>query len=157
LARLYASQLERASGKRDELDRIYFEELVKQHDDGGALLGARRADGAVRLSSRTPGQVVFAAAVEERRRLIAGRESAAGPPPFGARLPPGRYLGPFVDAAGREVRFPLTVAAGKLAEVAIDLEAGGGPGPEEVLVPGGPAQVTGDGPGSLRTVDVPAF
>src|SRR5262249_4874309 len=156
LARIYLAKLEDAGRRQDELDRIYFEELVKQYDDG-TLLGATRAEGSLRLSSRPDGRVTVAALEEVARRLVAGREQLCGATPLAARLPPGRYAGIFVDGAGHTARFPLDVPAGKTAELALDLEAAGGPAEGEGLVPGGSALLGSDDGGGLPTVDLPGL
>lgn len=68
LARLYRAQLERAEERREELDRIYFEELVKHYDDG-SVVSAMRAEG--RLLLDVPGgATVRVAAIEEIDRRM---------------------------------------------------------------------------------------
>src|SRR5262249_61888549 len=71
LARIYLARLEEAGRRQDELDRIYFEELVKQYDDG-TLLGATRAEGPPRLSRPPAGPVTVVSLEGMGRRLGPG-------------------------------------------------------------------------------------
>jgi serine/threonine-protein kinase len=157
LARLYRAQLERAEHRRDELDRVYFEELVKQYDDG-TVVGAMRADGELAVQSRPAGAVTVATLEEQDRRLVAARPQEVGVTPLAVPLLPGHYQGTLV-AGERTVRFPLLVRSGRRTEVVVDLEAGGGPDGDEVLVPGGPARLGGDGDGdsAAESVEVAPF
>src|SRR5262249_52942291 len=155
LARLYSAQLERAEERRDELDRIYFEELVKQYDDG-TVVGAMRAEGTLALTSRPAGAVTVAGLEELARRLVVTRPQELGSTPLEVPLPPGRYQGTLV-AGDRTVRFPLLVRPGRRVELVVDLEARGGPDADEVLVSGGPALLGGDGQSAPAPVDVGPF
>jgi serine/threonine-protein kinase len=158
LARLYRAQLERAEERREELDRIYFEELVKYYDDG-TVLSAMRAEGRLELEVRPPASVTLFAIEEVDRRLQEVRPQSLGISPAGGTvsvpLPPGRHV-ITVSVDAQVVRLPLLVRAGRTMHAAIDLESGR-PEANEVLVPAGPALLDADGGGGLVEVDVPAF
>jgi serine/threonine-protein kinase len=156
LARLYQAQLENAARRRDELDRLYFEELVKQYDDG-AIQGSLRAEGTLVVGSAVPGVLRVVTVEEHGHRLVPGREVVAGATPVTARLAPGRYQASFLDAAGRSVRFPLEVPAGRALELALDVADRDAPDAGEVLVPAGPALLGDESDGGLRRLEVAAF
>jgi eukaryotic-like serine/threonine-protein kinase len=154
LVRLYRAQLERAEERREELDRIYFEELVKQYDDGIVASGLR-AEGRLQLDASSAAEVAILAVEEVDRRLQATREIARGRTPLSVALPPGRHLA--VLTAGQIVaRVPLRVRPGRASRIDVDAAALAD-APGEVLVPAGPALLGDDaGVGPLE-IEVPAF
>lgn len=144
LAQLYAIEVERARARRDELNRIYFEELVKQYSDGSAALA--RADGILRVRCEDGvGTVLLYEQEEQDRRLVPVRERRLGTTPLEVRLPPGHYL----LRVGREptrplVQCPVSVAPSRDTVVEIDLAACDGVGPHERYVPAGIALLGGN-------------
>ncbi len=154
LTRLYRAQLERAEERREELDRIYFEELVKQYDDG-SVLSEMRAEGRLELEARPPGTVTIGAAVEVDRRLQVAKTTPLGETPLSVALAPGRHIAT-VTAGGHVVRVPLRVRPGRAVHVLVDAE-GAAPGPDELLVAAGPALLGGDAQEGPLEVDVAAF
>jgi formylglycine-generating enzyme required for sulfatase activity len=152
LARLYRAQMVRAEERREELDRIYFEELVKQYDDG-TVLASMRAEGRLVVTARPDAGVHLAAVEEIGRRLQPLPAVGLGPTPLEVPLPPGRHVATLEHAGAAPVRVPFLVRPGRTVRIEVDLESSR-PGPDEVLIAGGPALLGGDG-GSLVEVDVP--
>jgi serine/threonine-protein kinase len=162
LVRLYAAELERAERRRDERDRVYFEGLVRQYDDGGSHRAA--AGGALLTVDVGEGEAGGGAGrlEEQNRRIEPVGHRALGPAPL-RELPlgPGSYLVSLDFPGLPPVRFPLVAKGGGQLRVFADAQALAGQPPDEVLVPGGPAMLGGDegapGGGQMREVDVPSF
>ena len=164
LADLYVSELDRAQERRDEHSRIYFEELVKQYDDGDARERALREG---MLSLRCTGgsaDVTLAALAEHERRLVHTRERALGAAPIVRQaLPPGSYLA-VVTAPGASastdarIAVPLLVRPSVERVVEVDLARVRSAGPGEIYVAAGPA-LLGDRDGGAEPceLDVDAF
>jgi eukaryotic-like serine/threonine-protein kinase len=142
LGDLYAAELARAEERRDEQDRIYFDDLVRQH---AAVSGDdARHEGTVRVT-RGGARAIELSTLEERdRRLVptARREIDAAIGEI--RLAPGRYLVRAITAGGRDVRVPLFVRAGRETQVDLGVMSGLELDADEVFVPGGPALLGGD-------------
>jgi serine/threonine-protein kinase len=159
LVRLYGAELERAERRRDERDRIYFEGLVRQYDDGG---GHRAAAGSALITVEVSGEAVVSLArlEEQNRRIEAGGARTLPLPMREFPLDPGSYLVTLEVAGAAPVRFPIVAKGGGRVSVFADAQALAAPD-GEVLVPGGPALLGGDegapGGGQLREVEVPAF
>jgi serine/threonine-protein kinase len=126
---------------RDELDQLYFEQLVRQHDDGTYV---DRADGG-RLSVQVrPGVALSLRAMREQERCLVIAEErplpAATPGPdverIEARIPAGRYLLEAREGAAA-ARYPFGLRPG--AEVRIEVGALAEAGADEAYVPAGPA------------------
>lgn len=160
LGRLYRAELDRAEDRRDDFDRVYFGDLVRQYDDA-LFAEAVRGEGALSVTSHPLGAFCTLATLEERdRRLIPVREEALGRTPVArVTLAPGRYLLKLrLDGSG-EVKYPLLVRSGREVKIDIDLGPARDLAEGEVFVPGGPALLGGEGAldGELRQVDVPPF
>ncbi len=151
---LYAAELARAEERGDDFDRVWFEALVRQTDDGAGdthlAQGTLRVEGgAARLSL---------AALEERdRRLVPADARDLGRAPTVTSLAPGRYV--ISDYSGAApVRYPVSIRTGGEARVRVVPPSSIALEPDEVLVPGGPARLGGDGAeGDLREIDVATF
>jgi serine/threonine-protein kinase len=157
LARLYWTELERALDRRDEFDRLYFEELVKQYDDGTIAREMRR-EGLLKVTIRPPEAMVMLHSLMERdRRLVVSKAQRISEE---TTLAPGSYV-VVVSGGGRTVHYPLLMRAGRDHRGVIDLEEAADLRPGEILVPGGPALLGGDstniGSRGLRAVEVPSF
>ncbi len=145
LAALYATEVKRARQRRDEINRIYFEELVKQYADGSPSAPSR-SDGLLRVTCGAAGAGVVASEYEEQdRRLIPVRSRPLGPAPLETRLPSGVYLLQ-VNGAGEApaIRFPVAIAPDGEVSIEIDGDALRSLPPGEVYVPGGAALLGGD-------------
>jgi serine/threonine-protein kinase len=149
LVRLYASELKRAEQRGHERDRIYFEGLVTQYDDGSF---ARAAAGTGSLSiecSPAEAQIELSRSEEQNRRLVPmGSKTLAGRPLRDLTLGMGSYLVTIRAPGVRTVRFPIVIKGGERVELHADLTALGDQGRDEILVAGGPA-ILGGGDGVL--------
>jgi serine/threonine-protein kinase len=159
LARLYASELRRAEERRDEHDRVYFQELVNQYDDG-RITESARGGGTLSVESTGGDVVVALARLEERdRRLVALARTVLGPAPLAeVPLAQGSYVVTLSASGGRTLRFPVLVKARAPIRITTDLAALDPDVPGELLIPGGPTLLGGaEGGGELRTVGVASF
>lgn len=161
LARLYWTQMERAQDRRDELDRVYFEELVKQVDDG-TLLKAMSSAGSVTFLCRPQATDVSVGYLDERdRKLVVAREVPLPAPPIERHLlPAGSYLALLHAPSAPVTRVSFLIRAGQDSRLVIDWTHTGHPEPGEIFVPAGRALLGGDESSSdkqLREVEVPAF
>jgi serine/threonine-protein kinase len=165
LARLYHDQMQRAQERRDELERIFFEELVRQHDDG-QLAATVMGEGTFSVNAPPRGALVRLAALEEReRRLVPTRPRALGHTPVrDVRLPPGSYVATLEREDGVSLAIPLLVRGGQRVALNVDLRAAADREPGECYIPAGPALlgVRGEDPSStesraLREVVLPAY
>jgi formylglycine-generating enzyme required for sulfatase activity len=163
LVRLYSSELKRAELRRHERDRIYFEGLVNQYDDGSF---ARAAAGSGSLTVECEGGVadVMLSRLEEqgRRLLPLGTRSLGRTPLPAVPLVLGTYLvTASAPALRRPVRFPIVIKGGSQLRISLDLRALADQDEDEVLVPGGLAMLGGDdgtpGGPQIREVQVETF
>ncbi len=154
LARLYADQVERARERRADLDRMYFEGLLRQHDDDGILVRAGGRPGWVNLDLTGDVDEVIMATLEERdRQLVPGlqrrlRRNALEAVPAA----PGSYA-MMIKAGGRRLLVPVLVRGDRETHVTIDLEASGLPAEDESFVAGGLATL-GDPQLGMAHVDL---
>jgi eukaryotic-like serine/threonine-protein kinase len=161
LAALFALEVERARLRRDELNRVYFEELVKQFADGDGT-GARH-EATLRVELEGASSAVTAFELEEQgRRIALVRPRPLGRAPVEVRLSPGSYVVALdgEDEPGR-TSWPVLLSLGQTASVSLSGPALASLRPHERYVPGGPALLGGDesspwGP-ELMPIDVPAF
>ncbi len=121
LARLYWAEYERARRRHDDLDRIHFERLVEQYDDG-ALLNAEDRNGRLVVTCDEPGaSLTLFSFREDQRRLVrdtaTSLDSGKGE---STPLAPGSYV---VEAtcAERSACFAINVRAS--AETKLDVTA----------------------------------
>jgi eukaryotic-like serine/threonine-protein kinase len=162
LARLYYDQMQRAQERRDELERIFFEELVKQFDDG-ALAATVLGEGSLSLNAPPRGASVKLALLEEReRRLQPVKARVLGRTPVvDVKLTPGSYVATLAREDGIVVTLPLLIRGGQRVSLSVDVSAAGDREAGEIYIPGGPALLGGEDSSpsgrSLREVHVPAF
>jgi eukaryotic-like serine/threonine-protein kinase len=160
LAALYALEVERARERRDALNRIYFEELVKQYSDNAPLW--LRPEGLVRVRCLGgEGSVAVSEYHEDDRRMVPVRERLLGSTPIDVRMAAGSHLLRVGRDGGRQITLPLFVTSSGEQQIDVDLEVVDSLLPGEIYVPGGPALLGGDelSPwgADLCTVDVPPF
>lgn len=146
LARLYFTELQRAQERRDEFNRVYFEELVRQYDDG-EIAKLFHEGGSLRIEVRGERAHAQVYSYEEReRRLIPVRPREIGEAPLEkVPLEPGSYLLELKGVqSGRAVRCPIFIRAARHQRVEIDYTVAATLEHDEVYVPGGPALLGGD-------------
>jgi serine/threonine-protein kinase len=162
LARLYSSELERAERRRDERDRVYFEGLVRQYEDGSASR-AGGGGGLLTVECSVGEAAVWLARLEEQNRRIepVGGKSVGATPLREIPLGLGSYLVTMAVPGAPPVRFPVVVKGGGHVRLFVDPRALAGQPVDEVLVPGGPALLGGDqgqpGGGQVHEVPVASF
>ncbi len=157
LARLYWIELQRARDRRDELEQIYFADLVQHYDDGTY---SDRIDADGRVSVRTGGaldSVSVAAYTERERRLVPLQAAVIGSMEAfnGFHLRPGSYL-LSGESHGRSARYPLHIEPGHAYDIDVDVSPLATLADHELLVPAGRALIGGD-ESELRTVELDAF
>jgi eukaryotic-like serine/threonine-protein kinase len=144
LARLYWRELERAVERHDEYDRVFFEGLVNQYDDGTFAERLRRQSSAIFESTPPGAEVILTLLAEEGRRLGPASSRSLGATPLTVTaLDPGSYIVEMSRPGTPPARAPLLVRAGHAARAAIDLAAAARVRHGEVFVPGGSALLGG--------------
>jgi serine/threonine-protein kinase len=162
LARLYWAELKRAQEARDELDQLYFEQLVKQHDDGHTL-AAMSGDGRLVVASPPNVEITLRASREKGRRLVPTDVVQLRQLGEDARLlPAGSYLLEASRAGGQgAVRYPVSIRPGGERRVVVNVELLVGLASDEVVVPGGAALIGDSNPlidaVEPREVDIGTF
>jgi serine/threonine-protein kinase len=162
LVRLYASELKRAEQRRDDRDRVYFEGLVFQYDDG-TFARATSGGGSLTVECSAGRAEVEISLIEEqdRRLLPLGTQALGTTPVAESPLAPGNYLATVRAPGLAPVRFPIMVRGGDRLRLSVDPRGLAGQLPDEVLVPGGPALIGGDedarGGRQMREVQVASF
>ncbi|MCX5745468.1 MAG: bifunctional serine/threonine-protein kinase/formylglycine-generating enzyme family protein [Proteobacteria bacterium] len=161
LARLYDSELRLARKRGDMLHEIANEQLLREVDDGEFERELQRAGTLTLVIDPQAIRVTLARLVESDRRLVEfGAEVIAGPTHDRA-LSSGRYVvSATFDDGHRPVVWPVRIEPGANSEVSITLPSRD-LGPDEVVIPGGPARLGGDpfcsDGDEPFVVDVPAF
>jgi formylglycine-generating enzyme required for sulfatase activity len=161
LAQLYYSELKLARRRGDALAEIAFEQLLREVDDG-ELAHELSRDGKLELAIAADAtRVTLAKLVDRDRRSVeASVEVIAARPSHTKPLPAGRYIVGATFGEHQSVAWPVDLAPGATARIDVQLAARD-LGPDEVLVPAGPARLGGD-PLSTETeetliLDVPGF
>lgn len=160
LARLYADRVERARERRAELDRLYFERLVRQYDDDGILVRGGGRPGWLHLEIIGDVEDITLAPIEERDRQLVGgtgrrlRRSALDAVPAAA----GSYL-LTLSVSGHRLQVPIVVRGDRETHLLVDLTGDGAPREDEVYIPAGAAALGHDLGGNVELADiyVPAF
>ena len=161
LARLYWSELQRARQRGDSLDQIAYEQLLREVDDGTFVRELQR-DGVLEIAiGEHAGTVTLAPLVENNRLLLPGTPETLGERPVARRsLAAGRYVVTATHGAMR-AHWPITLAPGAHCSIEVAPPAACALGDDEVVVPGGRAQLGGDSLASEAeetiTADVPTF
>jgi len=136
LARMFWSELERARRDRNAFEQIYFEQLLRQHDDGTHVAELAR-QGRLLIERRCEATLTLVTLREQHRRLVEVAREVLAPGPGDTRaLAPGSYV---VEVAIKECSclHPLLVRGGQ--DVTLRVESPPlGADPSEVLIPGGP-------------------
>ncbi|MCC7381119.1 MAG: SUMF1/EgtB/PvdO family nonheme iron enzyme [Deltaproteobacteria bacterium] len=158
LAQLYRKELERAEARHDEFNRIYFEGMLRNHEDAATEATERRST----LTLEGPKEVLARIAPLElhNRRLISSSESSLGTLPVRRQaLPPGRYLVTLTQPGRSPIRLPFQLRDGQDLELAPDFPSAADESSEDLLVSGGEAILGGDGTelGETRGVFLPSF
>ena len=145
LAVLYATEVRRALERRDELNRIYFEELVKQYSDGSPTLLGRDEGVLLRVTSVEGTLDLFLSVYEEQdRRLVPVQERPLGCTPVEAKLRPGSYLLHVGHPGTARHCYPIQVPPDRDTELELDAGVLASLEPGELYVPGGAALLGGD-------------
>jgi serine/threonine-protein kinase len=145
LAELFWTRAEQAEADRDEPERVYYESLVREYDDG-RFAPMLTADATLSLTSDPPGaEVTLLRWTEEDRVLRLQLFAQVGTTPVGAvGIAPGNILA-VVEAPGkRAVRAPLAARRGVGVRLAVRLRNDDEIGEGFVFVPGGPFTMGGD-------------
>jgi serine/threonine-protein kinase len=145
LADLFWTRVERAENERNEPERIYYETLVREYDDG-TYTPILTADATIVLSSDPPAaEVVAYRSVEQDRVLVAVRDTLIGRTPVReARLTPGRYVLALRQAGYLETRLPLECRRGTRMELHVRCFEPRAVAAGCVVIPEGPALLGGD-------------
>ncbi len=162
LANLYWGELCRAQERRDDFDRIYFEGMVHQYDDGTYADHLKKA-GSLYVECRPGGaDVVLEHFAEVGRRLQLVREEALGKAP--ARAPvvePGSYVVRLDREGARPVRYPVLMKGGDDTLASVSVVGTRSLGADEIFVPAGAALLGGHETSALgreaQRVEVPSF
>jgi len=145
LADLYWSLARKAEAERREPTRIYYESMVRDHDDGryAALLAA---DARVSIASDPPGAEVVAYRYAEIDRVLRPVDARPlGPTPIReARFAPGSYLFVLRHPGFRDVRYPVRCRRGDHHDGRVTLYTDAEIGADFVHVPGGRVAIGGD-------------
>jgi eukaryotic-like serine/threonine-protein kinase len=144
LAGLYWGERQRAQERRDDFNRVYFEGMVNQYDDGtfAELLGR---EGSLRIDCR-PGlaEVALEHLAEVGRKLVTLRSEPLGTAPVALpSIAPGHYVATLMRPSAARVRYPFVVKQGESADLLIYLDGAADVAEGEVFVAGGPALVGG--------------
>jgi formylglycine-generating enzyme required for sulfatase activity/tRNA A-37 threonylcarbamoyl transferase component Bud32 len=144
LAELYWSRARAAEKEGRDAQRIHYEALVSEHDDGRyqALMTAKAE---LSIVSEPPGATALAYRyVESDRVLVAGSPQLLGACPVRhAELEPGSYL-IVLELAGRRARYPVALARGARHEAKVRLFREAEIGEGFVHVPAGSVTLGGD-------------
>ncbi len=159
LAKLYRVEMQRAAQRRDELDEVYFGELVRQHDDDAP--STQRNHGALTLacgSGRAPVRIGRLENID-RRLVVPADALAIDAPADRLALPSGSYS-ITVSRGDATARFSALLRPGADLRLSFDLRLLDELAPEECFVPAGPALLAleaAQDKNDLAEVDVPAF
>jgi serine/threonine protein kinase/formylglycine-generating enzyme required for sulfatase activity len=162
LARLYWAEMQRAEERRDEFDRIYAEELVRQYDDG--LIAEELSKGGYVSVSCTHGnaEVFLETLGRQERRLVPTKIESLGKTPIAQlSVPRGSHVVILRRDGAADIRCPILVRGGQELVVTVDLDHTAGLAPGETFIPGGPALFADEEAfsswGTLRTVEIDPF
>ncbi|MCC6647907.1 MAG: SUMF1/EgtB/PvdO family nonheme iron enzyme [Polyangiaceae bacterium] len=154
LARLYARELRRAEDRRDNFERVYFGEKLRQIHDG------EEAPARLSIDTHAMEAEVRAYVFEERaRRLEIGEGKELGWTKLDSvPLAGGSYVLSIKRPGHAAVRYPVLLRADDDVRVVVDLSQSFDVGDGEAFVPAGPALLGGDFDGrDLREALVPSF
>jgi serine/threonine-protein kinase len=155
LTHLYAAELRRAEDRRDNFDRVYFEERIRQlNGDVG------RPDAIIDIDSGlVRAEVQLLEHVEQQRRLFAREARTLGVTPLTrVSVPPGSYVLRLQRQGYPAIDYPVLLRPEAELKLSIDLTGSTELSEDEALIPGGPALLGGDDDAKLlREVVVPTF
>ncbi|MBK7583166.1 MAG: SUMF1/EgtB/PvdO family nonheme iron enzyme [Myxococcales bacterium] len=162
MAELYWNQADRCERRRDEPGQIYYEELVREYDDG-TYVAKLTAKATLSVDSHVRGADVIAHRLGERDRILrpdAG-QLLGTTPVVDVTLEPGSWLLVLRKAGYRDVRYPVLARRGERFEATVNLYTDEEIGDGMVYVPGGSSLVGGDPeafePLPRQMVEVPDF
>ncbi|HEY5945800.1 MAG TPA: bifunctional serine/threonine-protein kinase/formylglycine-generating enzyme family protein, partial [Kofleriaceae bacterium] len=163
LARLYWAELQRARHRGEALDQVAYEQLLREVDDGTFVRELQR-DGLLELTiGAHAGRVTLGKLVDRQRRLVEGATEVIEERPLAHRsLAAGRYIvtSTIGDSTGT-VSWPVSIEAGQMCRIAVEVPEVCKLNDGEVLIPGGQARLGGDPLASeadeLVIVHVPSF
>ena len=143
LARLYWNELERARLRRDDFNRVQFEALALEYDDG-TLAETLRRGGVVTIDCPDgDAEVVLKRVESSGPRLVTTEERTRAALPLGpVSIEPGSWIAAVTRRGAATVHCPLLVHPGRELSVSVPLNEAGVDA-DELLVPGGPALVGG--------------
>ncbi|HET6612879.1 MAG TPA: bifunctional serine/threonine-protein kinase/formylglycine-generating enzyme family protein [Kofleriaceae bacterium] len=161
LAKLYWSELRHAQERRDDLNQIYFEGLVRQYDEG-MLISSLRGKGFLSVEAPTGASLFLETLKERHRRLVTvGQPRALEQPVAGLALATGSYVLCAATGDGKTVRHPLLIRSGREYHLQVEVARAATLADGDIMIPAGPALLGGDpqapAAGELREVTVPAF
>lgn len=145
LAEIYWSLAREAEAQRRVASRVYYEALLRNHDDG-RFAALQRAKSHLSLRSDPTGAVVTIERwVERQRVLVRDGARVLGPTPLReVPLEPGSYLITLRAPGRRDVRYPISLERGAHHSGHVRLYSPEVLGPDFVLVPGGRVKLGGD-------------
>lgn len=145
LTQLYWSRFQLAESKRQILDQIYFEALLRQYDDG-TYFPLLEGHGTLTLATFPEGAEVFLQPLQERdRKLHQGPSRYLGRSPLHQeRLPMGSYMLTVRREPFKTLAVPVMVGRCRDINLAIDLLTEEQIGEDFVYIPAGECIVGGD-------------
>ena len=154
LAKLYARELRRAEDRRDNFERVYFGEKLKQIHDGEEPPALLSVD-----TGAMEAEVKIHPFEEQARRLQMGEARELGWTPLDSSpLAGGSYVLSIKRPGHPPVRYPVLLRADDEVRVAVDLTQSFDVADGEAFVPAGSALIGGDFDGrDLREATIPSF
>jgi len=163
LSRLYWAELKQARHRRDELNEIYYEQMVQRYDDSAKLIPTS-AEAELIVDPGANIASLSLAKLREDNRVLVVAETRELPVTSNAplTLATGLYiLCAHAETGGAIVSYPLAAKRGANLYIEVDLSAAARLAADEVMIPHGRA-LLGDNTGWLDVrrpsdIDVDAF
>lgn len=151
LAEIYYQRALEAESNRNQRSRVFFERMMKQHDDG-TFAARLRSRATLLLESTPPGARVSALPYVMKDQIaMPGAARELGATPLACDLPAGSWLLSFTHPGYADVHLPCRLTPGVNVEADIQFFTPEEIGEGFVHIPAGSAVIGGDGraPGSL--------